>query len=550
MRILTVKIGESGSASLDPNNVLGYVGEHLITRVQVEMNALWVSENTIFYRIVFELPNDTSYTSAKLAPSDNTISLDVEQSLMVSDGYAKTVIVAYGEENDVITEIQKTEIIDLRVLPSISAEDLIPEGTDQQVEQHVLEAETAATAAASSASAASSIKDEIQQKLDDGEFVGEQGPQGPPGGTWTGASEIPVINDIGVNTNVQRAIQLAGAKIDRSEVISKKNRKPMMTFIDDDGAGTFYTKWLPVIDEKSISVTCALVASWVNTGTFLTWDQIETLKGHGAEFVNHSYSHEGYGVTLTPEEVEADLIQAQSILYQHDCKADIFVYPGGATNNDAIKVVRQYCRCGFNASTFSLNTPPLKTFNLNRVSMGTTGDTSLEYYKSQVDEAVANNGWLVWMTHSQYSTLDETQMGYIREVIDYARSLNVDIVNVEDGLNKIGNAVDAGIYPDAPYNIVDCDGKTYSSDINLTIDNSSSIVFDTPVTDFAHNVITRTTILTTTGAGAGFPEAAGILDTFYNTYSAGQSYQIFYGYTHKRCIPKELDGWIIFVGEL
>ena len=52
------------------------------------------------------------------------------------------------------------------------------------------------------------------------------------------------------------------------EVLPKiKERKPMMTFVDDDGMEDVLTKWEPILQEKGNKLTIAVVPTWVESPT-------------------------------------------------------------------------------------------------------------------------------------------------------------------------------------------------------------------------------------------------------------------------------------------
>jgi hypothetical protein len=70
------------------------------------------------------------------------------------------------------------------------------------------------------------------------------------------------------------------------------------------------------------------------------------------------------------------------------------------------------------------------------------GDTlSISPPLEVVDEAVANNAWLIWMTHVGQSDMDATQTQILDDLIAYIKRINVDIVTVHSGLDIIGNIV-------------------------------------------------------------------------------------------------------------
>ena len=65
------------------------------------------------------------------------------------------------------------------------------------------------------------------------------------------------------------------------QVISKSTTKrPMVTFIDDDGRLEVLQKWEPILQEKANKLTVALVSSWIenkDTNT-MSWEDVHRLK--------------------------------------------------------------------------------------------------------------------------------------------------------------------------------------------------------------------------------------------------------------------------------
>lgn len=313
------------------------------------------------------------------------------------------------------------------------------------------------------------------------------------------------------------------------ELIGKKTRRPMMTFIDDDGREQFPSKWESIIKDKNIPVTVCLVTSFVGTINYMDWDTIHRMKKLGVEFISHTHTHPLL-TEITEEEVRYEFETSQRILREQGLQPNALVYPGGSDNAFVRQITREYFRTGI-AIGNRVNYPPLRTYRLYRFPLASDYNNTLDIYKSRIDEAIENNGWVVWMSHSQYPSFTEEQEQNIRELIDYARSKGMDIVNVNDGLDAFGNVLDVGDYPDAnaEFTIIDADGIMHSkSNANkfLTEIGDNEVKIDTSHEHFPMNTITRTAV--TNANRTGFPENSyGTLETS-KIQIYGYYFQIFY----------------------
>src|SRR5690606_23786104 len=86
-----------------------------------------------------------------------------------------------------------------------------------------------------------------------------------------------------------------------------------------------------------------------------------------------------------------------------------FIVPYGAYNDDLQEVARQLFN-GARRSFGGINYSPLETYALRSVTIGSEFEStnpfgssnptnSYEFYKEAVDQTIANNGWLIFMTH-------------------------------------------------------------------------------------------------------------------------------------------------------
>jgi peptidoglycan/xylan/chitin deacetylase (PgdA/CDA1 family) len=324
------------------------------------------------------------------------------------------------------------------------------------------------------------------------------------------------------------------------ELISRRNRKPMISIIDDDGRVEFLTKWVPILEEKNFKISIAVVTSFPGLGSYMTWDQLGLLKkDYGVELVNHSHSHPNLG-ELTEDLVRTEFKSSTEILKSKGYSFDIMVYPGGSQNEIVRQVCREYCRTGIYTAD-GVNTAPIETFKLSRQPLmpGTGEMDTVESYTAFIDEAIANNGWIVFMTHSQYTSFDAAK---INAVIDYANTHNIEWVNISEGLDNIGNLIDIGDYTaretNAEYTVLDADGIMHSkANKNLPkVTGIDTYSFTSVLSNFEQGRITITPI--SESGKTGFPKnSAGTLITNYaftSTYPYQEYHCVISGKTFKR----------------
>ena len=221
----------------------------------------------------------------------------------------------------------------------------------------------------------------------------------------------------------------------------KKHRKPMLTIIYDDGMADFHTYVLPIIQEKKVPISMAIVPGFAENAASgaMTWEQVEACFLGGAEVLDHTYAHiaPATRATMTVEELEHEYLKGRRILQHKGFHPPCALVFNGSTANLAncrTAAYRVY-KAGFNASTGGINYPdPPDPYNINRYS---TDNKTLKTLTGWIDELVAaGTGWMVWTRHnSNASTEDQAEAAAIlSSAIDHALSKNVDIVTVERGL--------------------------------------------------------------------------------------------------------------------
>ena len=252
--------------------------------------------------------------------------------------------------------------------------------------------------------------------------------------------------------------------------------RPIVTFIDDDGRPEVWTRLKPIADQYNIPMCIAMVTNRIDKPDGLSVEQLRALVDSGWEILSHTHTHRNL-TTLSYEEQEYELRTSKEILTSLGFDVQSVAYPNGARNDDTIEIARKYYRFGraTDDGRSMPNLSPLMTYDAVVTPLGSYfawGETpfpsnSLEYYKYMVDKTVETGGWLIFMTHSWYTSVhDETQQQYLRDVIEYIQSLEVEvpIMTVRDALNERANIVDIGRYwigdITKEHFVIGCDGKS------------------------------------------------------------------------------------------
>lgn len=255
-----------------------------------------------------------------------------------------------------------------------------------------------------------------------------------------------------------------------------------LTFIDDDGNREALKNWESITDELRINITAALVTSYIDDKTHISWDEVERLQSKGYEFVSHTDTHLKLS-TATEVAIASQLKRSVDELKKHGCENRYLVYPYNATNANTISVVSDYFDAAIGMRGGRDNILPIFTYNIDRVSINEQGVTvskeykgklvevaefkSLDTLKEYVDNAIINDGWLIIMTHLRNDEsfyYDEEAREMIIELCKYAQEKGMSIENFGDAFDKYKN-IDEDNFTEstngASYNITDCNGVVH-----------------------------------------------------------------------------------------
>lgn len=361
------------------------------------------------------------------------------------------------------------------------------------------------------------------------------------------------VTQISYNANLNKNIQ-------------HSKRIPIVTFISDDGDIADYNKLRPLSETYGIPFVSAIIANRLTMNqTQLLYLQ-DTL---GWEIASHSWTHVGLSTLATEALIETECSESKRILTDLGYKVKNLVYPFGQNDERVRRIAKKYYNCGVNVGDpisrcMNLVVPAL---NIIRIPLGSYFSTaidgmpatnSLEYYKSRVDEAVAKNGWIVFMVHPGSQEHDATQQLYLEQTIQYIQSLNVSIMTLDNALNICGNAFESsdfngmGIF-EAGDNInkpigygISKDGALFNfKDLKL-ISNIGLSVNSLP-TAFPQYCISVASFRN--ADSGGFPTGAGTLMTYRLEADGGFTFQVWYDYSTDYTYKRRYSGstWLQWV---
>lgn len=310
----------------------------------------------------------------------------------------------------------------------------------------------------------------------------------------------------------------------RRTAYNEHNPKTYMTIIDDDGNSEVWTILKAISEEKGIPFTISLHA-----GSELTQDQVLYLQNTlNFEVASHGLNH----VDLTTLTGAALITEVESSKNAHISKGyncQNMVYPYGGNNLEVRNTVSKYFNCAARTSTADINNFGLDSFQIDRIALGSftaVGEDTYAFYKSKLDEAIAANGWAVYMTHCWDAGFDATQQQHLKDLIDYALANGVEIVTLQTGYEVFGNQLQFKTGFDQNVKIAK-DGTIYSDQFRYNF--TSVLLPDALQSAYQDQCVTVAEYSIAVAQAHGLP-TGGILETYTFGSSADYVYQLFYPY--------------------
>lgn len=269
-----------------------------------------------------------------------------------------------------------------------------------------------------------------------------------------------------------------------------------VSFIDDDCRSAAYATLFPLIKELDIPYTLACPPGKIGAEFYMTQEQLLEMYNYGVTISCHTWAETNMD-TLSKDQLEENLKKCVE-KYREWGITDVnsYAYTQGKYSVDNMSVVKKHFDMGFLVNK-GINIIPYETYYMRRVGLFPTDNSfSLSDAKAYVDKLLTSGGWLIFMTHCWTSTFNVTEL---KDLVSYIKGKSVQIIDVNEMIEKTGNVVDIGYYKKDDLNtgkhyfVVDFTGKIwtdqFSSDtgekietVELTIKTSYSIGKETSST--------------------------------------------------------------------
>jgi len=211
-----------------------------------------------------------------------------------------------------------------------------------------------------------------------------------------------------------------------------------VSFTFDDGRPGIYDHALPILTHYGIKGTFyALTGAIENQEPWvMSWRQVKTLKSLGWEIGSHSVTHP-YLTTLTDEELDYELKEAKQILANQGIEAKSFAFPYGDYDQRVIDYTSRYYENSRRSwGNYGLNSFPYTNYEI--VAREVSHTTPPEEVTQWIDDAMANNQWLVLLLHD-IVLQNPSEYQYARDdlklIASYIQDNNIPTTTVSQTLN-------------------------------------------------------------------------------------------------------------------
>jgi len=219
--------------------------------------------------------------------------------------------------------------------------------------------------------------------------------------------------------------------------LTTQTKRGLLSITFDDGKLSQYENALKILEAYRVKATFFVFTDGIGTSGFMTTDQLKEVAKLGHEVASHGKAHVDE-TTLTEAELDTQLDKSPYFeangfeVYTHS-------YPHGAYNSTVIKKVKEsgyYAALEVGNTRNTLTEILRDTYHLDRFLCAWDGGApalnNLNEVKTEIDNAVTNNDWVVLLFHDiphpgGFPTEDD-----LREIIEYALEKGIQIKTVRD----------------------------------------------------------------------------------------------------------------------
>ena len=258
---------------------------------------------------------------------------------------------------------------------------------------------------------------------------------------------IPYISDIDNFPIIKQYIenQNLSNEINISELFKDQFNIPAISWVDDDFNLSAVPKIKALCDEVGCKCDFGLVPSTSSPNT-IDYDAVYSISENSLNLAK-SYELEGFHIEMHPVHygwystaggeysgrkwVENSLIKTIRVFRENGLiNSSCVIYPGSSGgNSEVLEMTSNWLEFGINAGGKNgINDGICNKYSLNRIFIEFSEEHTKTWYKNLIDQAVSQNSWLIFGTHSSQfddsGTIDETTKSFanLKELIQYANN--------------------------------------------------------------------------------------------------------------------------------
>jgi peptidoglycan/xylan/chitin deacetylase (PgdA/CDA1 family) len=294
-----------------------------------------------------------------------------------------------------------------------------------------------------------------------------------------------------------------------------------VSFTFDDGLASAITQAAPTLSKYGLSATDYVVSGCIgmtkanntchaNTdGIYMTWAQVTQLQSTyhweiGSHTVTHPYlatsdATDGQPNVLTPAQVTTELTKSKSDLAAHGINATDFATPYGDYNNAVLAQIAKYYATQRGFGDIGTNVWPNSDYLL-RVMQVQEGVTVAQV-KAAVDQAAANNQWLILVMHDiktkPSKNVDDYEYGTaeLDQIASYVKTKQTAGAIQPININQGTVTSDVNLLPNPSFNSGISGGWTTDAPSNITADSGNNGSYPDPTNSVKMVATTKETHL-------------------------------------------------------
>jgi peptidoglycan/xylan/chitin deacetylase (PgdA/CDA1 family) len=246
---------------------------------------------------------------------------------------------------------------------------------------------------------------------------------------------------------VAQIVTVANGIITRADTVQAYSAVMSITF--DDGQESVHHVAFPLLASRGVTATVYVVPTWMNSGWYLSWQELYQLRDAGWDIGSHTLTHKNL-TQVDSVTLHYELSQSKAELQARGFPAKHFSVPFGACSwaiIDAVELYYESCR-GWKG----LN-PPLEETDPYLLMWDVTSFwRTFDSYKQEMDSVMTYGGWYILNNHlvvddcHSQNTCVETEM--LAEIVDYALEHRIKIMNIDQALATTFSPVGPGSHPD------------------------------------------------------------------------------------------------------